>query len=143
MKKAPFIRTAFNYDTDAVSVESGLCCDDDSLAQQNFAEECDINTIVRRFGLTGQLPENLRPPQYGDFDQITDYQSALNAVRLAGERFMEMPAELRAEFQNDPQRLMDFLADDKNRDRAVTLGLVPQRVVDVSPPDTSADSTGS
>lgn len=120
-----FVRSAFNYDADVVSRETGLNCDDDTLTQQNFAEECDINTIVRRFGVTGQLPENPRPPQYGDFDQVTDYQSALNAVRLAGERFMELPAELRAEFKNDPQVLMDFLADDKNRLRASELGLVP------------------
>ena len=135
--KTLFLRTAFNYDTDKASFESGLDCQDETLTQQNFAEECDINTIVRRFGLTGQLPDNVRPPQYGDFDQVTDYHSALNAVREAGERFMALPAELRAEFRNDPQILMDFLADDKNRQRAADLGLVPQppapAVMDIPP----------
>lgn len=92
--------------------------------QQEFAADADINEIVRRFGLTGQLPDNVRVPQYGDFTGITDFESAMRAVRKAEEDFMELPAELRLRFNNDPQRLMEFLDNDANRDEAVKLGLV-------------------
>lgn len=122
--KAPFIRTAFNYDTDFASDASALHCLDPSLTRQSEALDCDINEIVRRFGLTGQLPDNFVPPQYGDFTDIGDYRAALQAVRDAGESFMEMPAELRARFQNDPANLIDFLADEANRSEAEKLGLV-------------------
>lgn len=131
----PFLRTAYNYDMNAVSDETGLKCDpSEDKTQQQFAEEADINTIVRRFGLTGELPENIRVPQYGDFTGIGDYKEALNAVRAADEAFMQMPADLRYKFSNDPQRLLEFLADGKNRQEAQALGLlkeveVPQRRV--------------
>lgn len=128
-----FIRTAFNYDTDQASAESALHCLDKSLASQSEKADADINEIVRRFGITGELPTNFRPPQYGDFTELSDYRSALQAVRDAAETFMEMPAELRARFQNDPAQLIDFLADDANRAEAQALGLVN------APPDLPAD----
>lgn len=114
-----------NYDAEAVSAESGLDCSvEESFTQQQFAEECDINTIVRRFGLTGQLPQNLRMPVSGDFTEVPDYQSALNLVLQAQEEFLKVPAETRARFQNDPQQLMNFLSVEKNRDEAIRLGLI-------------------
>lgn len=126
-----FLRSSFNYDVDAVSVESAMVFDPEvepSLTQQQFAEESDINEIVRRFGLTGELPDNFRAPVSGDFTGITDFQSAMNAVISAQKEFDSLPAHVREEFRNDPQRLMDFVADSKNRDKAIELGLVPKPV---------------
>lgn len=130
----PFVRTPYNYDMEAASLESGLACPEPTLAQQQFKEECDINTIVKNFGLTGQLPENVRMPVSGDFtDAVTDYQSALNMVIEADAAFMKLPADVRAEFQNDPQKLLLFLEDDKNRERAVKLGLLVPPSVPAEP----------
>lgn len=120
----PFLRTEFNYDRNAASDESGLACNDESLAKQSFAEECDINTIVRRFGLTGSLPVDVRMPTYGDFDSVNDYHSALNAIIAADESFLAMPAEVRARFHNDPAEFVAFCDDEANREEAVKLGLV-------------------
>jgi len=119
-----FLRSAYNYDVDLVSEETGLVCDPEGgMTQQQFKEEADINTLVQRFGLTGELPENVRVPQYGDFTGISDYQEAMNAVRKADEAFMELPAELRERFAHDPQRLLQFVADEKNADEALRMGL--------------------
>src|SRR5215469_997100 len=74
----------------------------ESLTVQAHAEEADINVLMRHYGITGKLPENPRPPMWGDFTEITDYRSAFEAVRAAHEGFMEFPAELRAQFDNDP-----------------------------------------
>lgn len=132
---APFVRTPFNYDRDEASIASGLACQDPSRTQQNFAEESDINTIVKRFNLTGELPSNFRAPQYGDFDGIADYQSALNQVMAANDAFMSMPAGLRARFHNNPQNLIEFLSREENRDEAVRLGLLqPPVKVPATPP---------
>lgn len=117
------LRAPFAYDVDQASLDAGLANDLPSLTQQSFAEDADINTIVERFGLTGQLPEAL-PPQYGDFSGVVDFQTAMNAVRVAGEGFMTLPAQLRARFENDPSRLISFLEDPGNRDEAISLGLV-------------------
>lgn len=126
----PFFRTAFNYDVAAVSDETGLSCGEPSRTQQSFAEECDINTIVRRFGLTGELPESPRPPQYGDFTGVSDYQSALNAVIAADAAFLEFPAHIRARFHNDPQALLEFISREENRDEAEKLGLVKKIIAE-------------
>lgn len=120
----PFVRSAYNYDTEAASDESGLECKDVSLAKQAFAEECDINTIVRRFGLTGELPQGLRAPVYADFDDVVDYRTALHSVMAAEAAFMELPADVRARFQNDPQQFVAFCSDERNRAEAEKLGLI-------------------
>lgn len=123
------LKSAYD-DFESASKETGLFCPEESLAVQDALEESDINTIVRRFGLTGQLPENVSTPQYGDYTGITDYQSALNTVIAAQESFLEMPGDVRARFHNDPQEFLEFFSDDKNRDEARKLGLlVPEAVV--------------
>jgi phage internal scaffolding protein len=124
MKKAPFLRTPYNYDTNAASNGSGLHCEDATLAQQHFKDECDINNILRQFNITGQLPENTLSPRYGDFTGISDYHSALNQVIAAEDEFMSLPAQLRARFDNDPAKLIDFLDNQENKDEAIKLGLV-------------------
>lgn len=128
--------TGFNIDSNAVSRETSIAFDpSEGLTKQSFAEECDINTIVRRFGLTGQLPSNIRQPSYGDFTAAFDYRSALDAVIAADESFMTLPANVRQRFGNDPAAFVDFCSDPANRAEAERLGLVPVPVVPlVTPP---------
>lgn len=122
---APFVRSPYNYDVVAASDECALDCSDfPSLAKQSFADECDINTIVRNFGLTGELPSDVRAPQYGDFTGVMDYQSALNAVIAADEAFMQMPAEVRSRFHNDPAAFVDFCSNENNREEMARMGLL-------------------
>jgi len=125
--KAPFLRTPYNYDTNAASNESGVHCEDASLAQQHYKDECDINNILRQFNVTGILPETPLSPRYGDFTGISDYQTALNAVLAAEDEFMSLPANIRTRFDNDPNNLINFLADESNRAEAEKLGLVDQK----------------
>lgn len=118
-------RTAYNYDTDAASLESGISFEDSpSLTKQSFAEEADINEVVRRFGLTGQLPPiSGPPPQYGDFEGIFDYQSALNTVIAAQQSFAELPAHVRARFHNDPAAFVDYASNPENVQGLIEMGL--------------------
>ena len=131
MKKLPFLRTPYNYDTDAASNESGLHCEDASLAQQHFKEECDINTILEKFNITGLLPEQPLSPRYGDFTGIGDYHTALNRVYAAQEEFEALPAQIRARFGNDPAQLIEFLENSDNRPEAEELGLVEKATAEV------------
>lgn len=119
-----FLRTPYNYDRDAASDESALSCPEPTLAQQQFKEEADINTILERFGRTGEVIAPNRLPQFGDFDAINDYHSAMNAIVEAQQTFEQLPAKLRARFSNDPGEFVMFCMDDSNRDEAVRLGLV-------------------
>ena len=120
----PFLRTPYNFDPDQNSIETGTSCPEETLAQQQFRDECDINTILDRFGVTGMVPTNVRQPLAVDFIEATDYQSALNALMEAEQSFMEMPAKIRAEFDNDPGRFIEFFEREENRERAIELGLI-------------------
>jgi len=122
--KLPFVRNPYNYDMALVSQETGLACQDPSLAQQHMKDECDINVIVERFGVTGQLPVRAIEPFYGDFSGVSDYHTALNKIKAADEAFMALPAKLRAKFDHDPNALLNFLENEQNRSEAIELGLI-------------------
>lgn len=116
-------RSGYDGMNERVSVLTGIENNDPSLTQQHQEEEANINTIVRRFGITGTMPTNLRTPTYEDFDEIYDYRTALEAVRNAERSFMSIPAEVRARFDNDPQAFMEFCNDPSNLEEMRTLGL--------------------
>lgn len=125
----------FYQDQDEVRVKelsqrTGLCCEDETRTVQSQAEEADINTIVRRFGLTGHMPEGVRPPMYGDFDTIGDYREAIEAVKAAERSFMAMPADVRYRFDNDPGSFVDFCSDPRNIDEMRKLGLAVPKAVE-------------
>jgi len=108
---------------------------------QSSKDEADINTIVERFGVTGQLPQNVRTPLSGDFTEAVDFRTALDAVIEAQRSFDAMPAGVRKRFGNDPAEFVDFSTarDDKgvlvNLVEMRKLGLaVPEEVVIVPPP---------
>lgn len=139
--RAPFLRTPYNHDTDAFSRAFAIGNFGESLTDQSQKEEADINTIVRRFGLTGQLPSSVRVPQYGDFENALDFRQSMNAIRQAEESFMELPADVRAKFHNDPQELLEFCGEldsegkPKNLVEMRKMGLaVPEEVVVPSVP---------
>jgi len=134
----PFVRHPYNYDADQASLRTGLSCPEPTLAQQQFRDECDINVITERFGLTGQLPVGVRAPSYGDFTGVSDFQSAMQAVRQAQESFMLFPAAVRERFANNPQRLLEFCADPANLEEARSLGLaMPSEAEPVPTPPAS------
>lgn len=129
-----FVRGAFNYDSDAVSNETGLKCDDLSLAKQEFLEESDINVLVDRFGLLGEPPSGINAPVYGDFSDVKDFTSAMQAIAQANESFDAMPAHVRARFQNNPALFVDFCSDEKNYEEASSLGLVFKKTPEANAP---------
>lgn len=132
-------RQSLDYDTNKASDDSGISCPEPTLAQQQFKEESDINFIADRYGLTGELPQIMDLPAYGDFTGIFDFQTAKNAVIAGQQQFMTLPAKLRSRFNNDPQQLLEFLADEDNRKEAEFLGLVkPPEVAPQSPPGNAA-----
>lgn len=112
--KPPFMRTRYNYNMDRVSDETGLKCEDPTMAQQQFKDECDINMIVERFGVTGQLPGNMRMPIQEEFVETMTYHEALNKLIEADVEFMKLPAKIRAEFQNDAGKFVEFASDEAN-----------------------------
>jgi phage internal scaffolding protein len=87
-----------------------------SLTRQEFAEECDINTIMAQYERTGVINHVARSdPMYLDYTSVPrDLQSAMNFMRDASSEFMRLPAHVRKEFDNDPSRFVAFAEDPKN-----------------------------
>lgn len=125
------VRSLFNYDRDEASNASAIVCDEPTLAQQHFKDQCDINRIVKQYAATGEVPANTRMPLPDDFVGITDYHTAMNAVRRGEEAFNALPALLRERFKNDPAEFVDFCLNPDNKAEAAKLGLVDQRVFPV------------
>jgi len=118
------VKNPITYDRDKNSANATFSFSKPSLTKQSFRDECDINTILKRFNVTGQLPVGSVQPQYGDFSGVTDYQSALNAVMAAQDSFLALPAKLRARFDNDPALFVEFASDEANKDEMKALGLL-------------------
>lgn len=121
----------------------------DDKAVQSGKDDADINVILKRFGVTGQLPVPNMEPFYGDFSQEVDYQTALNRVLEADTAFSRLPSEVRNRFSNDPLELIRFLDNEDNLEEARRMGLLrpeepapaPMRVVVDNFPDPAAPSS--
>lgn len=108
-----------------------------TMTQQHFVGEVDINNIVARALKTGILGDPMaiagRQAVFGDFSAVGSYHEALNRITAAQAAFMELPADVRSRFNNDPGALVDYMSspfgEDKLRE-AVGLGLVPQKALD-------------
>lgn len=127
------------YDADSEEYEglaSAVLFEDQSLTHQSFAEDADINTLVRRFGISdGAIPPAVADPRfYGDFSDVGDFRSALDLTRDAVERFQSLPAKLRDRFAHDPVRLWEFVNDPDNVEEAITLGLLHREAAPKEPP---------
>lgn len=97
------------YDSKAASDFYSYKHEGESLTQQHFKEEQDVNTIVKRFGLTGDRLAEFSPEgAYGDFSGIQDFDDAVAKVAAVNGRFMELPPEFRQKFGNNPGELIRF-----------------------------------
>lgn len=121
-----------------------------SMTQQQYRDECDIDTILRRYKVGQPLPATSRVGSYGDFTDFGDYQSCLERVRKADEDFASLPASLRARFGNDPVAYYQFVLDPSNQEECVKLGIrqkiekpgvSPIKVEVVNPSSDDAGST--
>lgn len=121
-----FFRSPYNYDRDAISEDTGTFCADPSLADQSSKEESDINTIVRRFGISGHLPMNVQPPVYADMDALRSPQECANLFIEAREAFNRLPAAVRRRFDN-AQEFVEFCSLKENQAEIDALGLGPIR----------------
>lgn len=83
-----------------------------SRTRQEFAPECDINTIMERYEATGVVSHvNRAEPMYLDTTIYPDLQGAMDKFREASVAFNSLPAKVRKEFDNDPQKFIDFASD--------------------------------
>lgn len=97
-----------------------------SLTEQSHRDRVNINKIVAkaRKGIPPRVQEG--PGLYGDFTSGMSFHEMQNRVADARGDFMALPSEVRKRFENDPGKLLDFIADPNNRQEAMELGLLPK-----------------
>lgn len=127
------------YDEANPPPKGGLECKDKSLTRQSEAADADINVIVKRFEQTGVMPVDQREALFMDVSDVGDFRQIRDHVNFVNEAFMQLPAELRARFDNDPSVFLDFTSDPANRSELVKLGLLPKEV-ETTPPISAASS---
>lgn len=103
------------------------CSNDPGVCDPSQAEELDVNKIIRRAQQTGILPGVNVERVYADVSDAKSYHDALNLILAADEQFMSLDAQLRAKFDNDPAKFMDFVHDPKNEAELVKMGLAHER----------------
>jgi len=105
-----------------------------SLTQQQFADDCDINSIMKKHAKLGTVPGNASPGYFADVSNFGDFQQAHQMVKEAEEAFMALDSGIRDRFKNDPGLLLNFLQIDANRAEAEALGLLKKSDNTVVPP---------
>lgn len=120
-------RVPFVYDADAVSADNSLTCPEVSLTRQEFKDESDINVLIEKFGVLGELPPIGPLPVNADFTGVGDFHDAMNGIVAAERTFMSVPAKVRALFENNAGLFVDFCSDPNNGDELVRLGLAEIR----------------
>lgn len=100
-----------------------------SRTHQSFRDEANINNIMKRYKTTGMLVEpgkirTYRQATFGDFSDLPNLPDTLNRAREADERFLALPAQLRARFNNNVGELLAFVQNPENFDEAVELKLL-------------------
>lgn len=107
-----------------------------SKTDQQFQKEVDVNTIIARFRKTGHI-SHLAKNQgaYLDVSEIPDLLTATMQVQLAQNSFETLPAAIRKKFSDSPIEFYNFMHDEKNREEAQKLGLIPQTLPEQKIPD--------
>lgn len=94
----------------------------DSMVQEQFAFDCDINNIVA--GMTSPLP--MRQPVSDEVKKFSPdmYEQALLTKAKAENAFMELPSEVRTFFKNNPKNMLEFISKPENEAKCIELGLM-------------------
>lgn len=99
-----------------------------SMTRQEYADECDINVLMRKYEATGVLPPlNGAEPQYLDVSNVPDLARAMEIIDVATSAFMALPASVRREFDNDPVKFVAFAENADNIDKMRDWGLAPPK----------------
>lgn len=97
--------------------------DGPSRTRQEFAKECDVNELMRRYQKTGVMPVGRTEPRYLDCTAVPQFHDAMQLFLQAEAAFMRLPAVVRREFDNDPEQFVAFAQNADNLPKLREWGL--------------------
>lgn len=81
----------------------------DGRTKQSFKDETDVNLIIEKHTRMGTLSHLEQfGGQYGDLSDF-DFQEAHNQIAKANSMFEQLPAAVRRQFKNDPEKFFDYV----------------------------------
>lgn len=99
--------------------------DNVSRTRQEYAAECDINTLMDRYEATGAAVThvNRSMPMFIDTTELPGLQGAMDIFRHAAEGFNALPAQVRRQFDNDAGKFVEFAGNPENLEQMRAWGL--------------------
>ncbi len=117
---------------------------DDGRTKQSFKDDTDINKIMARFDKTGTISHLAKfEGVYADFSDY-DFHEQTNMLTRGREIFDSLPAEIRREFNQDPQSFFDYVNDPANaadlRKKLPALAAPGQQIPRAAAPDADKEA---
>lgn len=101
-----------------------------SRTSQEMADEVDVNNIMARYVKTGTVPVYMdRTMLDGDLHTMS-FHEMQNAIAEASSAFNALPAVVRARFDNDPAKFVEFASDKANLAEMKELGMLSPEAVE-------------
>ena len=100
---------------------------DPSKTDGSYKKDCDANEVIKKFLKTGVI-DHVKQGQgyYGDISDMPGLLEGMERINQAKDEFMQVPAKIRAMFQNDVRNFYNYVADPANQEHCVELGLIPK-----------------
>lgn len=103
----------------------GWNSEQESKVQEQFADACQTDTIIRKYNMMGVNPFIASgSSQYLDTTEIPSFVVAQNAQVKVKEYFEGLPSDVRFEFNNDPAQFAEAVLDPRNADYLRELGVL-------------------
>lgn len=107
-----------------------------SLTKQSFRQETDINRLLDRAQKAGTLSHLEKyQPMYGEMSDFNFFEAQV-MLSKGREAFMELPSEIRKEFNQSPKEFFDFVNDPANKnnlaEKLPALAKPGRQIIDVS-----------
>lgn len=103
----------------------GWNSDQESKVQEQFADACQTDTIIRKYNRMGVNPFIASGgSQYLDTTEIPSFVAAQNAQVRVKEYFDGLPSDIRLEFNNDPMQFAEVVSDPRNADYLREIGVL-------------------
>ena len=123
----------------------GFSSEMESKVQEQFADACQTDTIIRKYNMMGVNPFIASGgSQYLDTTQIPSFVAAQNAQVKVKEYFEGLPSDIRLEFNNDPMQFAEVVSDPQNADYLREIGVLaplPPKAEGENQPASSGDNS--
>lgn len=96
---------------------------DESLTEQSHKKMCSVGSILKKYKKTGLIDHTTSVPgKYADYPNYIDFHLMQVKIANAKSMFESIPSHIRAKFDNDPGKFVDFASNPENRNEMLEMG---------------------